>query len=67
MLKNQRKREFNIFQKKDRMYSGKLIFQLNCNSSLLFALQDYGDREMLIVLESKNINKIEKIITKLQK
>ena len=49
------------------MYSGKLIFQLNCNSSLLFALQDYGDREMLIVLESKNINKIEKIITKLQK
>ena len=67
MLKNQRKREFNIFQKKNRMYSGKLIFHLNCNSSLLFALQDYGDREMLIVLESKNINKIEKIITKLQK
>ena len=67
MLKNQRKREFNIFQKKNRMYSGKLIFQLNYNSFLLFALQDYGDREMLIVLESKNINKIEKIITKLQK
>ena len=67
MLKNQRKREFNIFQKKTRMYSGKLIFQLNCNSFLLFALQDYDDREMLIILESKNINKIQKIITKLQK